>query len=333
MASSRTWLQSRRRAADDPFVTMTTAESEVAEARGPGGAPAGSARVRRYDFSVSEALERNELRALKTLAETFARRAGRLLSGRLRLAVRLESRGLDQRAWADISGRLEDPAHVCLLSMAPLPGRMVVHVPVQLAMALVDVLMGGSGTGMPHSRPLSEIDQGIVTRVVAEAFGDLGAAIGGSSTLNVHSAGELASALLVPMPSEVLTVVAMPFTVEIAGGRPQTMTACIPFPMVRLILPLLAAEPAEDSPGTLAETVAARLLDVPLEGAVRFGSLRLRSAEVSALRPGDVIPLGHETDRPLDMVVHGRRWALVTPGVQGRKLRCTVVARTEEVAR
>jgi len=286
-------------------------------------------RIRSYDFTVSEALDRNELRAVRTATESFARRVGRLLSGRLRVAVRLEVGELEQRAWVDVANELSDPAYVGMVALAPLPGRVVVHIPLELAGALVDLSLGGRGEPGDPQRPLSEIEQGIVSRLALELLGELGGMIGPGLALSPQSLGDLASPILVPTSSESLVVLVLPLQVELATRPADTLTLALPFGLVRLVLQALSHDASEDRRDQAEGALAARLLDVPLEARVQFNSTRLPSAVVEQLAPGDILRLPHAPDQPLELVVDDHRWALVAPATEGRRLVCTILERTE----
>jgi flagellar motor switch protein FliM len=87
---------------------------------------------------------------------------------------------------------------------------------------------------------------------------------------------------------------------------------------------LLAGREVADA-GTLRHAIGARVGDAPLEVAVRFGEITLTSREVVGLKPGDVVPLGHRTDRPLSVCVGGVDRFAALPGRRGNRLACVLI--------
>lgn len=55
----------------------------------------------------------------------------------------------------------------------------------------------------------------------------------------------------------------------------------------------------------------------PLDVAVRFQPIRMRTDDIIDLRPGDVVPLGHPVTVPLSVVVNDTVFAHAVPGTRG----------------
>ena len=56
----------------------------------------------------------------------------------------------------------------------------------------------------------------------------------------------------------------------------------------------------------------------------------MRTDDIVDLRPGDVVPLGHATSRPLEVSVNETIFAHAVPGNQGARLACLVVPSPKE---
>jgi flagellar motor switch protein FliM len=65
---------------------------------------------------------------------------------------------------------------------------------------------------------------------------------------------------------------------------------------------------------------------------VRFQPIRMRTDDIVDLRPGDVVPLGHPTSRPLEVTVNETVFAHAVPGNQGARLACLVVPSPNETS-
>jgi len=62
------------------------------------------------------------------------------------------------------------------------------------------------------------------------------------------------------------------------------------------------------------------------------GDDEARKAQRVDLRPGDVVPLGHATSRPLEVTVNETVFAHAVPGNQGARLACLVVPSPKETS-
>jgi flagellar motor switch protein FliM len=66
--------------------------------------------------------------------------------------------------------------------------------------------------------------------------------------------------------------------------------------------------------------------DVPVDVSVRFASRPMSSTRILALQVGDVVPLHHPADRPLDVVASGVVCARGVAGTQGSRAACLIVS-------
>ncbi len=122
------------------------------------------------------------------------------------------------------------------------------------------------------------------------------------------------------------------------GSEESIASICIPFAS---ILPVLE-KPTEDVQLTPEERMSllraqsnltAGLSLAPLDVAVRFQPIRMRTDDIIDLRPGDVVPLGHPITVPLSVVVNDTVFAHAVPGTQGARLACLIVPSPKEDSR
>jgi flagellar motor switch protein FliM len=128
-------------------------------------------------------------------------------------------------------------------------------------------------------------------------------------------------------------VVVASFDMKI-GAEDCMGSICLPF---NSILPVL--ERQETIELTAAErtirdvarrNLTAGLSAAPIDVAVRFQPIRMRTDDIVDLRPGDVVPLGHPTSRPLEVTVNETVFAYAVPGNQGARLACLIVPTPQE---
>lgn len=298
------------------------------------GRRAGGGGPHPYDFRRPIKLSREHVRTLQIAFETYARSGSTLLTSRLRTVSHLNLIAIEQLTYEEYISALNNPTVLASVTLEPLAGTTLFELSLTTAMAAIDHMLGGPGGPQPE-RPLTDIElpllRGLLERLLDElryAFEQLvdvqpklGVIEYNPQFVRSHSPGD--------------AVVVASFELKI-GQEECVSTICIPFSS---ILPVLKAEGAATqlSADELAARQAARrkitagLYSAPLDVAVRFEPIRMRTEDIVHLRPGDVVPLGHPVNRPLAVTVNDTVFAWAVPGNQGRRLACLIVpSPTEE---
>ena len=115
-------------------------------------------------------------------------------------------------------------------------------------------------------------------------------------------------------------------------------TLCLPFASMLPVLRNHGADVAMTEAElavrrTAQEKITEGLASAPIEVAVRFRPVRMRSDDIVGLQPGDVIPLAHPVSAPLTVTVNDTTFAHAVPGNQGSRLACLVVPDPKEERR
>lgn len=163
-----------------------------------------------------------------------------------------------------------------LLCGLPDPGLLLV--PVDAAVALADLLMGGPGE--PESRPTTVLEQALLMQHLVPALRPLAEALADRG-VTAFEAGAVSDEELPPGTGEVL---ALPLDVVLPTGATLVVTVCLP---AKSLLPSDAApHPAAPSP-----VAHAALADVPVDISLRLPTTRVCADQVEDLVPGDVLRL------------------------------------------
>ncbi len=289
--------------------------------------------VRVYDFHHQDALDRTRLRRFHPLLETLGHRMAASLTTSLRTPVHIELGEQEQYRWDEYSGALPEPTVLISATLIPLGGRIMVHIPLDLAMLLVDFRLGGSGWGQFPMRPLTEIEQSIVSDVMSGVLNEITPSLSPVIPVQLGAVTQASSAMFLQIakPSEVCLVV--PFSLE--AGEGLTGTFSFTFPL-SVMLPILEAldrleikEMAEDQ-GDSRQEIEEVLKYTMAEVSVSFPEVVLPSEQILELRSGDVIPLHRDRDNPLFLKVGGLVACNVLPASKGKRLACVVVEGQEE---
>ena len=313
---------------------MTKSSSAVSAARSPGKMARRSqgAGPTAYDFRRPIKLSREHIRTLQIAFETYARSCGTLLTTRLRAVSNVTLASIEQLNYDEYVASLANPTVIAVVVLDPLPGSCLMELSTGAAMTAIDHMLGGPGGPQPE-RPLTEVEMPLLRGLLERMLGELRY---GFETL-VDISPKLkeieynAQFLRALQPGDACVVAT--FDLKI-GAEECLASICLPF---NTILPVLSRteaivlSDAERASKDLAfRNLTAGLSAAPLDVAIRFQPIRMRTDDIVDLRPGDVVPLGHATSRPLDVTVNEIVFAHAVPGNQGARLACLVVPSPQE---
>jgi flagellar motor switch protein FliM len=294
--------------------------------RGQGGGPAP------YDFRRPIKLSREHVRTLQIAFETYARSCGTLLTTRLRAVSNVNLSSIEQLNYDEYVASLSNPTVISVVTLDPLRGTVLMEMSTSAVMTAIDHMLGGPGGPQPE-RPLTDVEmpllRGLVERMLSELrYGfeqlvDLSPKLKeieyNAQFLRAHAPGD--------------AVVIATFDVKI-GAEETVATICLPFNTILPVLERTEAVVLSDaeraSKDLSLRNLTAGLSSAPIDVAVRFQPIRMRTDDIVDLRPGDVVPLGHPTSRPLEVTVNETVFAHAVPGNQGARLACLVVPSPKE---
>ena len=280
-----------------------------------------------YDFRKPIKLSRDHIRTLQISFETYARSCGTLFTTRLRVVSSVSLVSIEQLNYDEYISSLANPTVIAVVSIDPLPGTVLLEISSSAVMAAIDHMLGGPGGAQPE-RPLTEVEMPLLRGLLERMLGEL--RYGFEQLVDISpKLKEIeynAQFLRAHQPGDAVVVAS--FEMKI-GTEECVASICLPF---TTILPVL--EKQETVELSAAERVVrdsahrnltAGLSAAPIEVAVRFQPIRMRTDDIVDLRPGDVVPLGHPTSLPLEVTVNETVFAHAVPGNQGTRLACLVV--------
>jgi len=284
--------------------------------------------VHPYDFQRRDALERSRLRLLQPVLEVLAHRVAGSLTSLLQTSVKIDMGEMEQQRWDEYVNGLPEPTFLTGATVVPTGGRVVLHLPLALSMALVETRLGGSGQGTAPERSLTEIEQRLVAEVALSVLAELPRAFSSAMEISLGATSSVSSSMFLPgaTPSEMCLLLAL--NVELNEGVTQAASLCLP---LLVLLPLLDAierldkvELAEES-GTAATSVRDRLLATDVEVRVHWPEVWLSPEDLLSLIPGDVVRLHRGRSMPIVLSAGGIRFCDAVPTTRNKAVACMVV--------
>lgn len=290
--------------------------------------------VQVFDFSRPSKLNRDSLRNLEMIHETFAGHVGTLLSSSLRSVCSFTVASIEELSYEAYITSLPALTQMVILSMEPLPGFAMFQMSIEGAMSIIEMLLGGSGAGPHPERPFTDLEEALMRKALQQVFAELASAFSPVIDLQTRMIGFESNPQFVQLVSRTEVVVSVSFRLRIAGFDEANVTICYPYPVIHPILTriprsgaVIALDPVslDRVRGQMAELLTETDVDV----AVGFSSITMRGADLVGLGVGDIVSLGHEVEKPLNASVGGLPLLEVEPVKKGKRAAARVVARID----
>ncbi|MBE3518690.1 MAG: flagellar motor switch protein FliM [Firmicutes bacterium] len=263
-----------------------------------GGAYVAKPRLRVYDFRRPDKFSRDHLRGMQLIYDNFSRQLTAFLSTFFRKAVHTTVSLVDQITYGEFSSGLSDPCCVVAAQWKPLPSTVLMSMGPEMAIAMVDRLLGGEGKLGIRARQLTDIEMTIFRKVAGAMF-DLFAQVVEDLGIGKYSISVSAietNPLFIQQamaPNEIVLSVSVQLSF---GGESGTLEFVTPYVTLEPILPKIsqrqwfARYQTEELSGDSGQALEA-FKDVEIPLSIRLGEALLTVKEVLSLEPGDVIEL------------------------------------------
>jgi flagellar motor switch protein FliM len=295
---------------------------------GSGVGGAGSAQglqdrtIKLYDFRRPDKFSKEHIRAIQNIHETFARVTASSLSSYLRATTTVSLSSIEQVVYDEYVHQLSNPTLVNLVELQPLAGRIVVEMNMNIGLAMLDRMMGGSGQVNMRRNELTDIEMALLR--------SLGATISAGLRDGWTAVADLQPVLVETVLNADLVQAALPgdiaalllfeiHTLSLSG----TISICVPHPVIEPLMDRLNTQAwfsassrkngSEDDRMKLAESIR----DARLPISVELGSTIVHLGELLDIRKDDVIRLDRGADAELPIRAGKRARFLGRPGTLG----------------
>lgn len=266
--------------------------------------------IQEYDFKRPERISKDQMRALQTLHETFARNFGASLSGFLRTIVEIRIAQVEQMTYEEFIASLPNPTSFNLVNAPPLDGQLCLEISPLIIYPIIDRLLGGTNQELfIPQRSLTLIEQRLIQKILQRGMGALSEAWASVKKIE-FSLGEMESnpqlVQIVP-PNEVVAVLG--FEIKMTN-RAGTMSLCIPFNVIEPLMEDLSAQSwfaagRHKGDHQLEQFVAQSLADASLEAAGILARTTMTLSDLRSLEVGDLIVTEKSAASPVVLTIGG----------------------------
>ncbi len=250
--------------------------------------------VRAYDFKRPERVSKDQMRAMNTMHEAFARNFGAALSGFLRTIVEVKVANCEQMTYAEFIAGLPNPTSFNLIEAKPLEGQMCLEMSPLIIYPIIDRLLGGTNSELfIPQRPMTQIETRLIGKITARGLSALSEAWQSIRELNFEITATESNPQLVQIvpPNEVVVVIG--FELKL-GSRAGTMNLCFPYNVIEPLMADLSSQNWFNAPksGKTAENrgrIAAQLGRAPLTVTGLLAETTITLRDLMNLSAGDLL--------------------------------------------
>ena len=263
------------------------------------------ASVEPYNYKRPDRISKNQLRSLHFVHDRFARNISSAISALLRQVVEITLNDISQVSYAEFLASVPDPTCYSSVSLKPLEGSAALEIAPEAIFAILDRLLGGTGKPLQMERPMTEIEQKVVARILKLVVDNL----------------REAWRPIYPIEFAITTVETHPHMVQIVS--PGEMVVVFKFQMrtrdvttdIKLAFPTLVLEPImhifnkewSGSKKTAAGlTLAGNVEKMPVNVAIETGETGYPIRSIRSLQIGDTLVLEQRQELPVVVRVGGK---------------------------
>ncbi len=284
--------------------------------------------IRSYDFKRPERVSKDQMRALQTLHEAFARNFGASLSGFMRTIVEIKVATCEQMTYGEFTAGLPNPTCFNLVECSSLTGQMCLEISPLIIYPMIDRLLGGSSHDLfIPQRPMTPIEIRLISNVTRRALATLAEAWESVRSIEFSITSTESNPQLVQIvpPNEVVVVIGLEVKMS---NRAGTMNLCIPYNVIEPVVNELSSQSwfsiqKTDGAGEMIRRIGEQLERAAATVTGVLAQTTVTVADLSQLQVGDIILTEKSSVSPLVMCVEGEKKFLATLGqFKGRRVMC-----------
>lgn len=311
----------------DALLSNVSGEEEELEAEQ-------QAKITLYDFKHPNLVSKEQMRLLENIHEGVCRNFGVFLSAQLRMIVEMNLLAIDQIMYSEFVMSIAPPSCIYVMKLEKPSAAFVLEVNPTLSIFIVERLFGGRGGFVSTVRPISIIEQKIMSRVVDRISQEINKNWETIAPFNCSvDRFESNPEFVQIVPSNEPVVVAS-MEVKIHGNS-TLMNICYPYMMISNIVSTPevqekilfgAKEPSQDE----TDLVKFNIVNTPIYLKSLLGKGKISVDEFINLKSGDVIKLGTRTDQSLQLYANNKHMFNSIVGVHKKRYAVRILDKVPE---
>lgn len=278
-------------------------------AKGAGGSGNSPVAASAYDFRQPDRIPKDQLREIHLLHENFCRNLASSLSAYLRAYVMVNLVSVLQLSYSEFIQCFPSPTCLAVLSLRPFEGKGILEFNPTLAFPIIEILLGGPGTGtVTLRREITEIEQAVLDGALRIILRDLREAWTSVANFDLKIESLETEPQLVQTLSPNEPVVAVGVEVKIGNN-----TGMLNFGVPAIIIKMLRQkfdqrwsvrkrEPSAEE--TMRMAALATAAPIKIRAQLQGPTISVRN--ILKMQVGDVIAFDYPADRPIEVLLNGK---------------------------
>ena len=249
-----------------------------------------------FDFRLPNRISKNQLRTIKNIHDNFAESLASFLVSKLQAIVNITVSSVDQIYYSEYVLSVSNPSCIWTFGIANSDIKGILELSPELALSLVDRILGGNGIGAKQVKVITPIEQKVLSSIVERIMYDL------KKSWQVVDNFEFIAERFEPdidfaqITSQNESVLLISFEILI-GEQSYLMNLCFAtFAFDTILSKLSSQKMSQIRPGKYAGTTAQEIITnhlyktfLPIE--VEFARTSISFQELMSLQAGDIIRL------------------------------------------
>jgi len=282
--------------------------------------------INNYDFRRPNRISKNQIRTLQSIHENFSESFGYYLTSKLQTTVNITTTSVDQLFYSEFILSVSNPSCLYVFGISGTDGNGILEISPQLALMIVERLLGGSADIPPKIRTITQIEQTVLRPIMEHGLGDLRTSWKSISEIGFkyQRLEQEADFVQIAPSSEIVIVIS--FDVHI-GTQTFLLNLCFPTFALEEVLAKLNKQITTSALPQSAKKLRENILTVNQQISTTFlpiiaelGKTSLTVTELMELKVGDVIKTNKRINQEIEIIIAGKRKLAGRPGVvEGKK--------------
>lgn len=283
--------------------------------------------VMNYDFRRPNRISKNQIRFLQNIHETFAEVFGYYLVSKLQTIVSVDLTAVDQLFYSEFILSVSSPGCLYIFDIDGTEGTGILEVSPNLALNLVERMLGGNAESQQKPRGITPIEQAVLRSLIEHLFADMSSAwdVIGGLKFKLNRMESEADFVQIAPSSEI--VIVLSFDVHI-GQNSYTMSVCYPTfsledKLNKLNVQTMATSSMKPGNGkgvNAAENIKKQMEKTMLTISVELGQSTITVSDLLKLEVGDMIMSTRRISDDVDISISGQKKLTGKIGnVEGKK--------------
>lgn len=296
--------------------------------------PTPQPQLENWDPGSASQIGRDQLEAITSLHESFARNLTNALGAYLRVVFSVALVSAEHLTYREFLQSIPDTTYLASCCLRPMGTNAALQLDLKIAFSMIDLLLGGEGASLAAVRELTEIEEQILDGVARILCRELGAAWQALAVeVSFDRRLETGAARRLMAPDDKTLCLSFEVTMSELRGN---LNIAVPVTVSHALLRKLAAD---WSPRATSEADRSRehlmglLLECPLTAELSATRLPAAVSTLSGMMPGDIVGLTRSAAEPAALAIAGLEMFRALPARLANRRAARVLDRLPELKR